>query len=73
MLTADKTVTVVAVIEWFVRCGFIAALDAVLEIKKKNSGCPCFQSRATKPVNLISLINACLPKLRNPLPQFAYS
>ena len=30
MFAADKTVTVVALIEWFVRCGFIPALDVIL-------------------------------------------
>ena len=30
MFAADKTVTVVALSEWFVRCGFIPALDVIL-------------------------------------------
>ena len=29
MLAADRTVTVVALIEWFARCGFIPALDVI--------------------------------------------
>ena len=30
MFAADKTVTVVALIDWFVRCSFIPALDVIL-------------------------------------------
>ena len=33
----------------------------VLEIKKKDPGCPYFKSRATKPVNLVALMNPWLP------------
>ena len=33
----------------------------MLEIKKKNPGCPYFKSRATKAVNLVALMNPWLP------------
>ena len=33
---------------------------SVLEIKKKNPGCPYFKSQATKPVDLVALMNPWL-------------
>ena len=35
------------------RFSLITDLFIVLEIEKKNSGCPHFKSRAAKPVNLV--------------------
>ena len=39
MFAADKTVTVVALIEWFVICGFIPALEVIPDVTYFQACC----------------------------------
>ena len=65
MLAADRTVTVVALIDWFVRCGFIPALAvmkcSILSRVLWPSGIEQYHTESLAGLNdLDSGINCCI-------------